>query len=69
MASAICGLCDDELVLVHIADSLVGACDLWYVSEELACVPFVDLAHIAALPYTCWSIIELSIELMRVCCV
>ena len=57
---------DDELMLVHIAHSLVGAFCLGDAAKRPAGVPFVDLEHSARLEAGCLVEVQFSVEPMRI---
>ena len=60
---------DDELMLVHVADGLVGVRDLGYAAHRPGGVPFSDVQKGAWLPVSCRMVVELAIKDMGVGCV
>ena len=60
LTSAPGGLTDDELVLVHVSDRLVGVCDLLDAPEGFVGVPFDDGEHGSGFPVCGLVEIELT---------
>ena len=64
--ASVCGLGDDELVLIHVAHSLISPAYLGYLPKKTACVPLGHIEHDTRLEEARRSKIQLSVELVRV---
>ena len=62
--ASVCGLGDDELVLIHVAHSLISPAYLGYLPEETACVPLGHIEHDTRFEESRRSKIQLSVELV-----
>jgi hypothetical protein len=69
LATAVCGLGDQKLVLVHVSYPVVCAAHLRDVAKILSCIPLFDSACGALLPYSCRCEVEFSEKQVRVGCI